>query len=156
MKGEVQINSLTDFPTRFKPGTTFVLYPPLPHVRWLTIEDAKFRGDKINLKFKEINDRGDAEKLRGHLLEIPIEKAEPLPRGSYWFHQIIGLEVVTTKGKSLGRVVEILRTGANDVYVVRPLGRGKEILIPAIKEVVEEIDLRTGRIMIKVIPGLME
>lgn len=156
MRGEVQVSSFTDFPARFKPGTTFVLCPPLLHVRRLTIEGAKSHGDKINLKFKEINDRGEAEKLRGHLLEIPIEEAEPLPKNSYWFHQIIELEVVTTEGRLLGRVVEILRTGANDVYVVKPPGRGKEILIPAIKEVVEEIDLKAGRMVIEVIPGLLD
>ncbi|MEW6189530.1 MAG: ribosome maturation factor RimM [Actinomycetota bacterium] len=157
-KGEVKIKPFTDFPSRFKPGLSVHITPPLLHEEQLTIEDVKFEGRGMTIKFKGIDNRSKTEQLKGCFLQVPLEEAESLlPKGAYWFHQIIGLEVLTEGSESLGTITEILRTKANDVYVVSPTGKGtKEILIPAIKDVVKKIDLNQRRMIIKPLPGLLE
>jgi 16S rRNA processing protein RimM len=104
------------------------------------------------LKLAGIDDRTAAEAMRGALVRVPIEQAVELPPGSYFWHEIVGLRVQDTRGRALGTVAEVLATGSNDVYVVRDERR--ELLIPAIKDVVREIDLEQGRILIELLPGL--
>ena len=91
--------------------------------------------------------------LFGELLYIHRDSATRLPRGSYYEHDVVGLRVETGKGRVLGEVAEILRTGANDVYVVR--GELGEILIPAIGHVVKRVDVPGGRIVVELMPGLL-
>lgn len=98
------------------------------------------------LKFHGIDDRNAAEGLRGELLTVRIDEVAPLEEGQYWEHEILGLSVVTSRGRRVGRVVEILRTGANDVY--RVAGEDQEILIPAIRSVVLEVDTDRGRLVV--------
>jgi 16S rRNA processing protein RimM len=93
-----------------------------------------------------------AEALRGQLVSIPIDAATK-PRGSYFWHEIVGLSVLTEAGRPLGTVTEILRTGSNDVYVVK--GDLGEILVPAIADVVQEIDVENGRIAVHLLPGML-
>jgi 16S rRNA processing protein RimM len=76
-----------------------------------------------------------------------------LPRGQFFWHQIIGLTVETADGRQLGRVEDVLRTGANDVYVVR--GDLGEVLVPAIAPVVKRIDPDGGRLVVELIPGML-
>lgn len=94
-----------------------------------------------------------AAALRGKLLAIPQAEAMPLGEGEYFHHQILGLEVYTTTGERLGPIVEIMVTGSNDVYVVDR--QGQEVLIPAIADVVQEVDLEGGRLVIEVVEGLL-
>lgn len=98
--------------------------------------------------------REQAERFRGMELRLPFEAAGPLPDGEYYHWQIIGLRVVTTDGQSLGKVVHILETGANDVYILRT-EQGQEHLIPAIEKVIKRVDLVDGVIEIEPIPGLL-
>jgi 16S rRNA processing protein RimM len=77
-----------------------------------------------------------------------------LPEGEYYHHQLIGLKVVSEQGKVLGKVTEILATGANDVYVVRA-EIGPEILIPAADEFVRAVDLEHGELQVRLVPGLL-
>jgi 16S rRNA processing protein RimM len=90
--------------------------------------------------------------LRGQLVQIAREEAVPLQAGQFYEHQIVGLSVVTADGHALGQVVEVLATGANDVYVV--LGPRGEILLPARAEVVRAIDLDAGTMTVVLLPGL--
>ena len=83
---------------------------------------------------------------------MPEGEAWKLPRGRFYWHQIVGLRVVTTEGEEIGTVSEILETGANDVYVVK--GSGGERLIPAIKQVVTEIAPERGEMVVSLIPGM--
>ena len=78
----------------------------------------------------------------------------PLPEGQYYHHQIIGLKVLTQQGELLGTIIEILETGANDVFVIRP-SNGREILIPDTDEVILQIDLDKGQMIIHLLPGLL-
>ena len=141
---------VTDFPKeRFKRGNT-LLIDGTPH----TLVSARQQPPHILLRLSDIADRETAQALRGKEVTIRKEDAVALPEGQYFWHQVIGLSVVNISTQEvLGRVVDILETGANDVYVVRP-PQGKEILIPAIKDVVKEIDPEQGRMLIEPLPGI--
>ena len=86
---------------------------------------------------------------------IRFEQSEPLAEDVYYHWQILGLEVVTVEDKHLGEIVEILETGANDVYIVRDPSE-KEIMLPAIESVVQIVDLKNGRMIVKLFPGLVD
>jgi 16S rRNA processing protein RimM len=116
------------------------------------LERFRFHRGRLVLKLEGIDDRSSAEELRGSDVDVLLEDAVPLPDGEYYWQQIIGLAVEDTAGRVLGRVNEILRTGANDVYVVSTAGR--EILLPAIKDVVRLIDLDGGRMVVDLPLGL--
>ena len=88
------------------------------------------------------------------LVQISIEDAAPLEEGEYYHFQVIGVEVEMESGERLGRVTEVLETGANDVYVVR--GPRGEVLIPAIESVVRVLDLEAGRMVVSPLPGMLD
>ncbi|MDO8885364.1 ribosome maturation factor RimM [Candidatus Oleimmundimicrobium sp.] len=154
LRGEVKILSLTDFPARFKAGLSVYIYPPSPEIDKLKIEWTKGTSKNIILKFNGVDNRKDAEKLKGLLLQVLEENACSLPKGTYWQHEIIGLKVITLNKKFIGYITEIIKTGSNDVYVVK--FKGKEKFIPAIKDVVKEIDLKNKRMVIEPLEGLLE
>jgi 16S rRNA processing protein RimM len=106
------------------------------------------------LKITGVDSREAAQELVGSTLYIPDSEAVELPAGMYFWHQIIGLTVKSTDGVDLGRVTQILETGANDVYVVE--GSQGEVLIPATQEVVHSIDVPAGVITIELMEGLLE
>ncbi len=93
--------------------------------------------------------------MRNRLLGIPIEEAPVLPDNTYWEHQLVGLVVQDAQGKELGELIDIIRTGSNDVYVVKDREE-KEYLIPAIKEVIIEVDLKKGLMTINPLNGLLK
>ena len=95
-----------------------------------------------------------AGKLRNQLAYVPTADRPPLPDGEYYHHQLIGLKVISEQGEVLGKVTEILATGANDVYVVRA-EIGAEILIPAVDEFVRAVDLERGELRVHLAPGLL-
>ncbi len=123
-------------------------------IREFTIEYSKPYGRTIIMKLREINSPEDAAALRGGHLVVPEEESPPLPDGVYYYYQIIGLKVFTVDGVYIGRVTDIIETGSNDVYVVRD--EGKEYLIPAIRDVIREIDIRNKKIIISPEAGLLE
>lgn len=151
IRGELKCRIVTDFPKqRFKRGNRILLNGVEQ-----TVQSARIQGDIVLLKFHDITDRNRAEALRGKELLIRVADAVTLPRGEFYWHEVIGLTVVdATTQAELGRVVDILETGANDVYVVRPPA-GREILIPAIKDVVKSIDPGEGRMLIEPLPGML-
>jgi 16S rRNA processing protein RimM len=109
-------------------------------------------GSQVLLKLHGIDDRDAAEAQRGAMVEVPEREAWKLPRGRFYWHQIIGLRVQTPEGRELGTVKEILETGANDVYVV-DTERG-EMLVPAIKDVVKGIAPHRGVMTVEPLPGM--
>ena len=148
LKGEIRIRVLTDFPERFRPGGSFLI-EGVPY----TIEGVKSCKDGLILKLAGIESPEEAWKLRHLPLEIPESELSPLPEGSFYHFQIIGLDVYNTEGARLGCVKQVLTTGSNDVYVVE--ATGKEILIPAVADVVKNIDPAAGRMTVEVIEGLL-
>jgi 16S rRNA processing protein RimM len=117
------------------------------------IESYRWHKKNILVTLSGVTDRSLAEQLQGQFVQVPIEEAVPLPEGEYYLYQLIGLEVITTDGEYLGTVVDILETGANDVYVVE--AKGRQILVPNISEVVQAIDPVNRRIEVKLIDGLI-
>ena len=106
------------------------------------------------LKLGGIEDRGAAAMLVRSSVWIPSEKMKKLPEGEYYWSEIIGLRVVTEEGLSLGRIESVFPTGSNDVYVCR--SAEKEILLPAIGEVIRKIDTAQGIMMVRLLKGLAE
>lgn len=102
-----------------------------------------------------VNSRDDAERLRGAELLLPANEMPPLPDGRYYRFQIEGLAVRTNDGRHLGVIEEIMETGVNDVYVVRP-DHGPEILVPAIPDVIVSVDLAKGEMVIEPLEGMIE
>lgn len=118
-----------------------------------TIESSRWQKGLAYLKLSGIDDREAALALREQLLTVPATELEPLAEGLYYRFQLVGLAVSSAAGAALGRVTDILSTGANDVYVVQ--GERGEILVPATDDIVKEIDLERGRMVIEEVPGLI-
>jgi 16S rRNA processing protein RimM len=150
IRGELKCRVITDFPKqRFKRGNT-VLLRATP----FTVRSARYQGPNVLLGLTEIVDRTTAETFRGADVEVPTSDTVSLPRGQFYWHQVIGLHVIdVTTQEDLGTVADILETGANDVYLVR--GARGEVLVPAIKDVVNEIDPTNGRMLVTPLPGML-
>ncbi len=149
-RGEVKVQVLTDFPKRLINLKTVYLGDD---ARALQVEHARLHSRFAVFKFAGYDTPESAAKLRGQAVQVPVEQAAPLRKNQFYHHQVIGLPVVSTAGETLGTVEEILETGANDVYIVRDESR--EILIPAIEDVVKEISVERGEIVVELIEGLI-
>ncbi len=140
---------MTDFPERFGLLETVYLGEELEPV---AVEGQRSSRDRIILKLCGVEHRDEAGKLRGKLLYVPVEEAVPLEEDEYYLHEILGLEAWTADGEFLGCVEDVLFTGSNDVYVVK--NGDQELLIPAISDVVREIDTERGRLTVQLMQGL--
>lgn len=147
VRGEVRIVPLTDFPERFENLKTVFLEDDSK----MELESVKFSNKFIIVKFKNINSRNDIEIFNGKLLMLNRSDIPSLPEGEYYNFDIIGLEVIDYKGSKLGKITEVLKTGSNDVYVVE--GK-KQILVPALKKVVKEINLADGFMKVELLEEL--
>lgn len=149
LKGEVRVAPLTDLPGRAQ-TLTEVMVRGVRGERLLKIRRLRDTGKGTwIIWFEGLEDRTAAEALRESLLLVRAQDSPPLPEGSYFVHDIVGLEVVTTSGRQLGPITEVLVTGANDVYVT---AGG---LIPAISQVVKQIDLAAGLMIIEPLVGML-
>ncbi len=146
--GEVKVEPFTDFPSRFNKGSILFL-----HERPLRVSASRKRKNGFVLKLESVDDRSDAEALRGSEMTVPVTDLEDLPVGTFYYFQIIGLEVWTEESELLGTVREIITTGANDAYVVSD-GNNKPVLVPAIGGVVQEVDVSNGKMVVKLPIGL--
>jgi 16S rRNA processing protein RimM len=106
------------------------------------------------LKLGGIEDKDAASRLVGSSLWMPLQKMKKLPDGEYYWHDIIGLEVVTEEGRILGRIESVFPTRSNDIYVCR--GNGKEILLPAIEDVVRKIYMDHRMMVVRLLKGLAD
>ncbi len=148
--GEMKVDLQTDFPDRFKRLDT--IYTGPDHVPVPITGVRKLHG-RVALRVASVTDRDAAQAMRGTELYIPASQIMPLPAHTYYRDQIIGLQVVTTAGDPLGTITDILVTGSNDVYVAHDGQR--EVLIPALKEIVREVDVEGGRMVIDPVDGLL-
>lgn len=125
--------------------------------RRMAVESASVHGRFWLLKLEGVDRREDAAALGGALLLIRPEERVPLPAGRYYFDEVIGLRVFSVQGEPLGRVKEIISTGGHDVYVVQGEAEeagAREILLPAVKEFIKEIDPAKGRMVVQIPAGL--
>jgi 16S rRNA processing protein RimM len=117
VRGEVSMTVLTEFPERFETTKQVYLGDEFEATPY-TLESYRWHKDNLLLTLAGVTTRTEAEQLGNPYVQIPVEEAVPLAEGSYYLYQLIGLAVITDKGEVLGNIVDILETGANDVYVV--------------------------------------
>lgn len=154
IKGEVKVFPTTDDIERFKVLKQVFLDTGKEYIP-LEIEGVKFFKQMAILKFKGIDDINEIEKYRGKDLLVTRENAIKLKEDEYFVYDLIDSEVITEEGVKLGILIEILKTAANDVYVVRTQ-EGKEILLPSIKECILNIDAEKKIITVHIMKGLIE
>ncbi len=152
--GEVRIWPLTDFPERFS-NLKQVYINLNGHTEIYHIDGVRFNKRFVLVKFAEVPDMNRAETLKEALIQLPSEDLLPLPEDTYYIFELIGLQVHTGAGEKLGIITDVIQTGSNDVYVVKP-PLGKDILIPALKQVVKKIDLSEKKVVVELLPGLLD
>ena len=152
LKGEVKVNPFTENIERFEELKT-VLIKFKNENKEFEIEKVGYHKNQVILKFKGINTVEEAEKLRNSYILIDRNDLEPLEEGVYYITDLLGLEVYTEDGTLLGKVDDIYNTGTNDIYVVKD-DLGKQKLLPGIPEVLKNVDLEHGKIIVNLIEGL--
>ena len=153
VRGELKVLSLTDIPNRFAELEAIYLGPERTPHRITSVRP--YKGEMVVLRLVGIEDANAAETLRNFELAIPIGQLAKLPPDSYYQHDILGLQVSTLSGWHLGPIVDIIVTGSNDVYVIKAAD-GRQILIPAIKDVIKQVDLIRRMMYIEPIAGLLD
>lgn len=148
--GAVRLTPTTDYPERVTGHDQVQLRGRDGSVAEWAVEWYRPHGAGWLLKLVGVDDRQAAEALRGSELVEHERDLPPLPDGEYYWHQLVGLPVETVAGEPLGTVREVLRTGSNDVWVT------DRVLIPVLDQVIREVDLEAGRIVIEPLPGLLE
>ena len=153
IRGEIKVFPTTDDPKHFKKLKKVTLRAPKEE-RVLEIESVRFAKQMVLLKFKGIDNINDIEPLKGAGLFVPREEAIPLKKNEYFIADLIGLMVYTDEGEELGRLSEVIQTGANDVYAVQT-AQG-ELLLPAIADCVQEVDVEAGTMTVHIMEGLRD
>lgn len=151
VRGEVRVRPLTDLPERF----TWLedVYVGEQNPRLVAVEGVRFHKDLVLLKLAGYDYRDQTDALKGELLQVAAEDAISLEEGEYFLFQLEGLAVYSDEGVYLGELTQVIKTGANNVFVVRD--EGKEILLPDTEEVIVDIDFENGRITAHLLPGLL-
>ncbi|MBE3586498.1 ribosome maturation factor RimM [Desulfofundulus thermocisternus] len=153
-RGEVRVLPLTDFPERFEQMDEVLIYHNGERKTY-HIEKTWYHKSFVILKFREVQDMNAALALRGAFLQVTPDQLVDLPEDTYYVFEIIGLDVYTPEEDWLGKVTDVLATGANDVYVVEGEA-GRPLLIPALKSVVRKVDLGKKRMVVELPPGLKD
>ena len=153
VRGEVKVFPTTDDVKRFKKLKNVILDTGREHMP-LEIESVKFFKQFAILKFKGIDNINDIEKYKGKSLLVDREHAVRLRKDEYFIADMIGLSVFTDDGVEFGKLKDVLETGANDVYVIDSLKHG-EVLIPAIKQCILEVDIENSKMVIHLMEGLV-
>ncbi len=157
IKGEVRIISTTDFAEeRYEVGNKLYLFQEkqVEPVEVIVATHRKHKNFDL-VSFEGYPNVNDVEKFKNSMVKVSEDQLSELEDGEFYFHEIIGCIVKTDEGQELGKIKEILTPGANDVWVIKGKG-GKEILIPYIDEVVQEINIEKKEIMITVMEGLLD
>ena len=153
-KGLLKVFPITDYPQRFK-LLNQVYVGHGNNAELMTVEAVTAYKGYFLIKFKGIDNKETAQELNNHFIMVEEKDIYPLPPGHYYHFQLIGLSVFDEKKGYLGILNEVLETGANDVYVVKSEQHG-EILVPAIKQVISNVDLSENKMLVNLLPGLLE
>jgi 16S rRNA processing protein RimM len=151
VKGEILMDVHTDFPERLKTGMTLFVgdqYQPM------VVANRRPHASGMLVRFRGIKSPDDAGLYRNTWVYVPTANRPPLPEGEYYHHQLIGLNVVTDENRDLGVLVDIIETGANDVYIVRDPD-GNETLLPAIPLVILDVKLADHQMRVHLLDGLI-
>jgi len=150
VSGEIIMDLHTDFPSRIKPGRKVLIGEK--H-QALTLDSVRVHGNGLLVRLRGIQTPEDVGKFRNQWVYVKVTDVPPLPEGQHYQYELIDLDVVDENENPLGRLVEILETGANDVYVVRD-DSGKEILLPAIPSVILNVDMVRRSMKVHLLEGL--
>lgn len=153
IKGEFKVFPDTERNDRFK-NLMYVYIDKDGVITKFSVDSVRYHKNFVLLKLKGIDDINKAEEYVGSKVKVDRENAIPLEEDEYFICDILGSEVYTEEGQYLGRVRDILKTGSNDVYVVEGLN-GKEILLPAISEVIKKVDIQKRKLLVRMIEGLL-
>lgn len=118
----------------------------------LQVRDRRYITKGMVVKFHDLDSPEAVLALRGKPVYVREKAVPPPPEDTYYYYQVLGMKVVTVEGEEVGAVTDILATGANDVYVVKR--EGKETLVPAIADVVVEVDVERRRMVVDLPEGL--
>lgn len=153
IKGFFKVVPFTDDITRFDDLETIYIEKNKKLEKKI-IEEVKYHKNLVLLKIKGIDDINDTEQYKNCILKIERKDAVELPEDTYFITDLIGIEVYDEDEKLLGNLIDIFPTGSNDVYVVKD-ELGKQILLPAIGEVIKKVDVANKKMIAKLIPGLV-
>lgn len=156
IRGELRLRFLTDYPERLTAGKQLYLGEDVGDSRMqtFTIEALRTNKEYGLLKLAGVDDRNAAELLRDLLVMVPLDEAVPLDEGEVYLFELIGMAVRTDTGESFGEIVDIIETGANDVYVVDSPQHG-EVLLPDIDDCILRIDAKARVVTIHLMDGLL-
>ena len=152
--GEVKVFPTTDDPERFL-DLEYVFLDTGREKKKLIIQSVKFFKQFVILKFKGINNINDIEKYKRCALLVDRENAVELEEDEYFIADMIGMEVLTEDGEVFGKLKDVIETGANDVYIVNSKKHG-EVLIPAIKECILDVNVKEGKMLVHLMEGLID
>jgi 16S rRNA processing protein RimM len=152
IRGEVIVDLKRDLIKLVTAGCELRIRSLMGEVSRLEVEVVREHRGRLIVKFRAVETRDDAEELRGRGVWMTREQIGPLEPGRWFVQDIVGIAVLTDGGEHLGEVAEVLSLPANDVYVV--IGEHGEILLPATGEVIREVDLEQGKMLVHLIEGL--
>ena len=153
IKGFVKIVPYTDDLERFEELESVFVVKNKELID-MQIEEVKYHKNLVLVKFKGIEDINMAEKYKGCYIKIKRENARKLPEGTYFIADLIGMDVYDDKGNLLGKVDDIYNNKSHDIYVVKN-DLGKQVLLPSTKEVIQNVDIDNGKIIVHLIDGLI-
>ncbi len=153
IRGEVKVLPQTDFPDRF--ARTPTLYLGDAHAP-RAVQSARQHQRIVVLKLDGVDDATTAQRLRGLTLWIPEAERIPLAEEQFYLHDVVGLKVVHVNGQPLGEVVDFITGSGNDLFVVRATPGGRDVLLPAVREFIRELDIPGGVLRVDPIPGLFD
>jgi 16S rRNA processing protein RimM len=154
VRGELQVYPYTEEPEALSRYGSVYVPGPGGELRAFEVQGVRTKGWKALLLLDGVFERKEAEAFLGLEIFQAKECLPPTDEGEYYWHELVGLNVITTGGLDLGTLQRIIPTGGHDVYVVA--GEGGEIFLPAIEEVIREVDLLRGLMVVKPVPGLFE
>ena len=148
LKGEVKVIALTDDPKRFNDLEYVII-----EGKTISVEGCKFQKDRVIVKLEGIDRIEDAERLKNKFMEIHREDAVELEEDEYYIADLIGMDVITDEGEE-GKLVDVIETGANEVYVVE-FDKYGEVLIPAIHDCILDVDIEAMSMKVHLLEGLV-
>ena len=152
IRGEVKVFPTTDDPRRFE-ALPSLLLDTGKELCELEIQRVKYFKQFVILKFKDVDDINEIEPYKGKSLYVTRDMAVPLKENEYYIGDLIGMEVFLEDGSLFGRIKDVMETGANDVYIVQT--QEKEVLIPAIKDCILQVDVQSNKMVIHLMKGLI-
>ena len=154
VRGEVKVFPTTDDAARFKRLKQVILDTGKEQLD-LDVQSVKFFKNLVILKFKQFDNINDVEKYKNADLLVTREHAVKLEPGEYFIVDLIGLQGISDEGEDLGELSDVIKTGANDVYVFSKQGEA-DLLVPKIPDCVKEIDLEKKTVLVHLLPGLRD